>query len=162
MIRKPTNADHETINSLLDLAFQPSTEESQLRKQILAGDDPFEEWIVEHDGQIVAYILYTRASDAGSAIGHHLAPVAVHPDFQGYGIGSQLICDTLDREPIRGHSVFVLGDPGFYERFGFKRPDSASCPFDQGNRHFRALRWEDPPTPFTVGYAPAFGQACPA
>jgi putative acetyltransferase len=159
MIRRPTDQDHQAITELLDHAFQPSKAESRIRDRVVKGRHPFEEWLVEVDGKVVAYILYTQASRGSTVVGYHLAPIAVHPDFQGYGIGSQLISDTLDRDPIRDESVFVLGDPDFYERFGFARPDSASCPFDPDNRHFRALRWEEPASPFTVGYVPAFEEA---
>ena len=49
-----------------------------------------------------------------------LAPVAVSPQWQRQGVGSALIQRGLDECRKRGITVvFVLGNPGFYARFGF-------------------------------------------
>jgi len=49
-----------------------------------------------------------------------LGPIAVHPDRQGEGIGVALIWDTLKLAKNLGHSLVILvGDPEYYERFGF-------------------------------------------
>ena len=49
-----------------------------------------------------------------------LAPVAVKPERQRSGIGSELIRRGLDRARKAGwQGVFVVGDPGYYRRFGF-------------------------------------------
>lgn len=51
-----------------------------------------------------------------------LAPLGVLPDRQGAGIGSALVREGLRAAPRRGReAVFVLGDPAYYERFGFSR-----------------------------------------
>ena len=49
-----------------------------------------------------------------------LAPVAVHPDWQGQGIGSDLVREGLDTAlEMDWKAVVVLGDPAYYGRFGF-------------------------------------------
>lgn len=49
-----------------------------------------------------------------------LAPIAVMPAFQRLGIGSALVSSGIERARAQGHAgVLVLGDPGFYARFGF-------------------------------------------
>ena len=159
MIRKCTDDDRDAIRELLDSAFRPSQYESRLRDLVVSGDDTHEEWLLENDSRIVGHILYTLATDGSSAIGYHLAPIAVHSDFQNQGIGSLLVRETLGMEPISSESVFVLGDPHFYERFAFVKPASPSCPYDEDNKHFRALRWKDSREPFVIGYASAFEQA---
>jgi putative acetyltransferase len=159
MIRKCTEEDRDAIRELLDGAFRPSQYESRLRDLIVSGDETHEEWLVENASRIVGHILYTLAIDGSSAIGYHLAPIAIHPDFQNQGIGTRLIRETLEKEPIINESIFVLGDPQFYERFGFVKPASPSCPYDEGNKHFRALRWNDSREPFVIGYTSAFEQA---
>lgn len=51
-----------------------------------------------------------------------LAPVAVLPDFQRKGIGSELIREGLTQCARAGYDVVVvLGDPRYYSRFGFSR-----------------------------------------
>ena len=50
-----------------------------------------------------------------------LAPVAVHPDWQGQGIGSDLVREGLDTAlEMDWKAVVVLGDPTYYGRFGFR------------------------------------------
>jgi len=51
---------------------------------------------------------------------HLLGPVGVLPRLQGQGIGSGLVRESLRQ--IRGigaTGVVLVGDPGFYTRFGF-------------------------------------------
>ena len=76
---------------------------------------------VEDD--VVGHVLFTRAAIRGAeppvsvAI---LAPLAVHPDEQGRGIGGRLIQEGIQRlEASEVALVFVLGDPGYYKRHGF-------------------------------------------
>jgi len=156
VIRTTVEEDSEAIEALLDRAFQPSHYESRLRSVTLAQQGDFYEWVWELEGELVAYILFSPARHEGEAIGYHLAPVAVDPVYQGRGIGSQLIRAALEVPAIADSAIFVLGDPGYYERFGFEPTASALCPYDEGNAHFRALRWAECAEPFTVGYAEAF------
>ncbi|HTU26933.1 MAG TPA: N-acetyltransferase, partial [Pirellulales bacterium] len=49
-----------------------------------------------------------------------LAPMAVLPQFQRHGVGSELSRRGIDLCREQGHKiVIVLGHPGFYPRFGF-------------------------------------------
>jgi predicted N-acetyltransferase YhbS len=49
-----------------------------------------------------------------------LGPIAVDPDTQGHGLGSLLMHHTLDAAAAFGHGlVFLVGDYGYYHRFGF-------------------------------------------
>ena len=156
MIREATVHDSDEIREILDAAFAPSMIESRIVSAVVSDDKPFFAWVVEIDSAIVGYILFTQATRGSEPIGFHLGPVAVSPVFQKQGLGSKLISETLQMEPLRDAPVFVLGDPRFYERFGFKETTSAICPYDEGNRHFRALRWRDAGSPFMVGYCEAF------
>lgn len=69
-----------------------------------------------------------------------LAPLAVRPDHQRRGVGSALMhavlgaADALD-EPL----VALLGDPGYYSRFGF-RPSTdyqVTPPVPHWQHHFQ-------------------------
>ena len=49
-----------------------------------------------------------------------LGPLAVDPDYRNLGIGTRLMQESLIRAAALDHRVVLLvGDPGFYERFGF-------------------------------------------
>jgi putative acetyltransferase len=49
-----------------------------------------------------------------------LAPLAVRPEWQRRGIGSQLVRAGLERGAALGHrAVILIGHPSYYPRFGF-------------------------------------------
>ncbi|MBZ3935537.1 GNAT family N-acetyltransferase [Methanimicrococcus blatticola] len=49
-----------------------------------------------------------------------LAPLAIHIDYRNKGIGSDLVRDSLKRAKAEGYAAVILvGDPQYYERFGF-------------------------------------------
>ena len=61
-----------------------------------------------------------RGSDLPKMVG--LAPVGVLPEYQGRGISSRLIREGLDARREAGYgAAVVLGEPGYYTRFGFER-----------------------------------------
>jgi predicted N-acetyltransferase YhbS len=71
-----------------------------------------------------------------------LAPMAVLPDFQKQGVGSQLIKEGLKRARKLGFkSVIVLGHAAYYPRFGFKPASRWGIrpPFDVPDDVFMAL-----------------------
>lgn len=50
-----------------------------------------------------------------------LAPVSVLPEFQNYGIGTQLIQNALAQlREMDSAGCVLLGEPNYYQRFGFK------------------------------------------
>jgi predicted N-acetyltransferase YhbS len=58
--------------------------------------------------------------NAGGAPALLLGPLAVDPTAQGSGIGSGLMQFALTRAADLGHGgVILVGDPEYYERFGF-------------------------------------------
>ena len=74
------------------------------------------------DGDAVGSILFTKCSlEPSTDLSIYiLAPVSVLPRRQGAGIGGALITRGLEMLAARGVDlVFVLGDPGYYPRFGF-------------------------------------------
>ncbi len=146
---------------MLDRAFAPSTYESRLVQNVRRGDaGTYHDWVVAGaEGAVVGYILFTLALHGSKVIGFHLAPLAVHPEFQNQGLGTLLVETSLASSALGKSAVFVLGDPGYYERFGFTEVTSVLCPYDEGNTHFRARRWVEVREPFTIGYVDAFREA---
>ena len=75
-------------------------------------------------GEPVGHILFTPVSihsAHGQLQGMGLGPLSVLPDYQGQGIGSQLIVSGLERLMARGIPfVTVVGHPDYYTRFGFE------------------------------------------
>ena len=51
-----------------------------------------------------------------------IAPLSVLPDYQSKGIGSKLIKVAIsESKKIQLDALFVLGNPKFYQKFGFKK-----------------------------------------
>ena len=159
MIRRSNSQDGPQIRALLGDAFAPSRYEVRLRDLVVAGKDPCFEWVMEDASGLAAHILFTPALRGKERIGWHLAPVAVRAEAQRQGLGSHLIRHALAQAELCEDPVFVLGDPSYYERFGFRPVVSARCPFDPGNEHFRGWNWQDMKEEFDVGYLPAFIEA---
>jgi putative acetyltransferase len=53
-----------------------------------------------------------------------MGPISVLPEYQNKGIGTKLVNEGLNLLKDMGAKGCVLvGDPSYYERFGFKSPD---------------------------------------
>ena len=75
--------------------------------------------------KIVGNIIYSRARVVNEDNLEYevlcMGPLSVLPAYQRRGIGSQLLQETLDKARKLGYkAVIIFGNPGFYERFGFK------------------------------------------
>ena len=89
-----------------------------------------------------------------------LGPVSVLPDRQGTGVGSALVRALLDAAARRDERlVALLGDPGYYARFGFQ-PTTAlgvAAPDPAWGDYFQAVALPGRETPRgTFRYAAPF------
>ena len=74
--------------------------------------------IREH--KLIGHIMYSPVT-VGDATGAGLAPLAVLPEHQRRGIGSELVRAGNQRLEAAGCLfIVVIGHPSFYPRFGFK------------------------------------------
>ena len=154
-IRKVRTHDYKAISNFLRDVFRPSIFESRLVESLRENRKSVQEWVMETQGDLVAHICYSDAFKGERCIGYHLAPVAVRADARGAGFGSLLIRHSRELVGDGKSPVFVLGDPEYYERIGFRRTLLPRCPFDENNQHFLSLRWASPDS-FTIGYEPEF------
>ncbi len=155
-IQKLTIDNRPKVYALLRRAFPGSEYEALLVEKLHENDRPIHEWACIHTNKVIAYIAFSNAYDGKDICGLHLAPMAVRPDFQKQGVGSELLRFALRQEAIKSRPLFVLGEPGYYKRFGFEPCSLPICPFDKDNAHFLSMR-NDAATDFTVGYEPEFG-----
>lgn len=154
-IRVLTPEQYPKALSLLRQAFSNSNYEVRLFENLHKNKRLLYEWICIHRNKAIAYIAYSNAFYGKIVCGLHLAPLAVTPQMQNQGVGSELLRFSLRQKKISEKTLFVLGDPNFYKKFGFKQCSMPICPFDTNNEHFLSIR-NNISTTFTVGYEPEF------
>lgn len=154
-IRKLTPDTYPKVTALLRQAFPENSYEVHLIDNLHKNKKTLHEWVCIHVNRVIAYIAFSSAYNGSQVCGLHLAPLAVKPEFQNQGIGSELLRFALRQDVIKKNTIFVLGDPGFYTKFGFEPCAIPVCPFDKNNAHFLSIR-NSASKKFTVGYEPEF------
>ena len=157
-IKKPVDdALQAKASALLTNAFPNSKYENNLVEDLRENSREIHEWVAIHRNRVVAYIAFTVAyNDDDVPCGLHLAPLAVHPEYQNQGFGTELTLFALRQKEIADKTIFVLGKPGYYNRFGFSGCKSPYCEFTKNNKNFMVLRPGSSDTEFTIGYEPEF------
>lgn len=123
-VREEQPSERDAVFTVNRLAFGQE-EEARLVDALRACPEaqPTHSLIAVDNDRIVGHILFSAImieTPTGAVDSLALAPMAVLPDCQKRGIGSQLVCKGLETCRDQGHkSVVVLGHPKYYPRFGF-------------------------------------------
>jgi putative acetyltransferase len=119
--RDAADSDRAAVEAIVSAAFgQP--DEADIVARIRGTPAQVLSMVADRSGDIVGHVLFSRVSivpDNGASA-CALGPVAVRPAEQDSGIGSALIRAALDRVVASLDLIFVLGNPGYYRRFGFE------------------------------------------
>ena len=170
-IRPFGSGDAQAVREVHLKAFAGSEVEARLVESLhTAGAAPVSLVAVDEASKgVVGHVLFSpvEVDNGGSSIRVvGLAPVGVLPEYQGQGVGSRLIRAGL--EACRGaayDAVVVLGEPGYYSRFGFERASGHGLGNEYGVDHefmVAELRSEVlDGVEGTVRYRPEFGQVEP-
>ena len=124
-IRPEIPLDYSAIFEVNNLAFGKENEPRLVEIQRHSPDfTPELSLVAVLEDQVVGYILFSpvviEKSGGGISI-LALAPMAVRPEFQNQGIGSELVRQGLEACRRFGcRMVVVLGHSHFYPRFGFE------------------------------------------
>ncbi len=132
-----TSTDLPAIRSVHKRAFGRNVEPDLVQKLIEAEETTLDLY-ASIDGTIVGHCVLSELKGPPKSMA--LAPLAVDPVWRDFQIGTELVRQLLARARSAGwKSVFVLGDPVYYGRFGFKSElaDCVDCAF-QGSS-FQAL-----------------------
>jgi putative acetyltransferase len=122
IIRAEETADRDATHRVVEMAFGGRTE-ADLVDALRENASPWISLVAIIDKQVVGHIFFSPVTiegekDTFEAMG--LAPMAVLPEYQNRGIGSQLVREGLKEcERLDFDIVVVLGHPKFYPRFGF-------------------------------------------
>jgi putative acetyltransferase len=160
VIRRERADDGPAVRVVLRAAFGGSAEANLVEELRAAGDLIFA-LIAERSGSIAGYAAFPRLDlDLGERMAPvaGLAPIGVVPALQRQGIGSALIHNGVARLKDRGERlVFVLGEPDYYGRFGFRVTDRFVSQY--AGPYFQALTLApDAPAAGKVLYPPAFAK----
>jgi putative acetyltransferase len=121
IIRLEEPKDYAAVHAVNSASFETPAEANLvelLRKEV----QHYISIVAEENGEVVGHILFSPVTLSGHEelriIG--LGPVAVVPEQQRKGIGSELIKAGLESCKEQGFgAVIVLGHKGYYPRFGF-------------------------------------------
>lgn len=118
IVRQLRIADVDQVNPILMAAFQESSFKNELKFCLKLQPDG---WLVAQEDQtilgMVGAVTYSSVA--------HVGLMAVHPAFQGQGIGSLLLNSLLDQIEHQGCSTVRLEASAtgarLYSKFGFKK-----------------------------------------
>ena len=121
-IRQETPEEYDLVRHLHDCAFGQTTE-GRLVEKLRQAEAEILSLVAVAENQVVGHLLFSTVNletQGSLTVGMGLGPIAVLPDFQNQGIGSQLILEGLKQVQSRGYPfVIVLGHAHYYHRFGF-------------------------------------------
>ncbi len=130
-IRPENKQDLDTVYSLIQTAFSTAYVKDGTEQDFAvglrngSGCIPELALVMEQDDKIIGHIMLTKMfikQDNGDKFESLLlAPVAVLQEYRNQGLGSVLINEASKRAADMGYkAVFLVGDPAYYERLGFK------------------------------------------
>lgn len=140
-IRLETAADFDAIRVVNRQAFG-GDDEPRLVDALRDGGYARVSLVAVQGAKVVGHILFSDlpiVTSDGIVAALALAPMAVLPDFQRQGIGSQLVSRGLDECRTKGHRiVIVLGHADYYPRFGFTTELAKPLESPYAGDHFMA------------------------
>jgi putative acetyltransferase len=160
-IREESPQDIEAIHRVTEAAFKnaPHTDHTEqfivsaLRK---AGQLSVS-LVAEYAGEVIGHVAVSPVTISdGTGRWYGLGPISVLPDHQGQGVGSRLMERALaDLRALGAAGCVVLGDPGYYARFGFRVEPGLTYP-DVPPEYFQALVFHGAVPSGTVAYHESF------
>lgn len=159
-VRPERKGEAAEIRRVLSASF-PSAGEATLVDALRDAGNLAVPLVALADDVVVGYIAFSPVRCMVGRAGLGLAPVAVVPEARSLGVGSALVRAGLAAcSAVACGWVVVLGDPGFYARFGFA-PAAGFGLCDQygGSLSFQALELAEGALPSGAGlvcYGPEF------
>jgi putative acetyltransferase len=155
-IRDEHETDSAEIGQLLAAAFG-GADEARLVERLRRDGDAVLALVALAGGAIVGHVVFSVMTAPFRGLA--LAPLAVLPSAQRTGIGSALVEAGIERARQAGwQAVFVLGDPAYYGRFGFRADLAEGFSSPYAGPHLMALATAGrlPVLTGPISHAPAF------
>jgi putative acetyltransferase len=119
VFRPSAPEDHIAVRAVHRRAFDRDAE-ADLAIALIEGETKTIDLVAKLDAMVVGHVVLSKLDGPDGALG--LGPLAVDPEWRDFQIGTELVRRALEMARREGwKSAFVLGDPVYYGRFGFKR-----------------------------------------
>ncbi len=146
LIRVEIPVDAMGIDSLLRRTFDTEYEADLVRQLRKKGLLTLGVVATNDDGEVIGYVGFTPVDVNGEDVQWvGLAPLVVAAEYQNQGIGTQLVYEGLDSLNELGYgAVVVIGDPAYYQRFGFKLANDYQlrCSWPESQDYFMVYHLE--------------------
>ena len=165
IVRRETAADRVAVEAVTSAAFAAPGGEEPVETRLLRALRRDPRWIPAlsmvalGEEDVVGHVVCTRGH-VGDVDALGLGPISVLPAWQGRGVGTALMHAIIGAADAAGEPLIaLLGDPGFYGRFGFVAASrlGIEAPDPAWGGHFQARALTDCPP----GVAGMFTYAAP-
>lgn len=160
-IRQETPADIAAIEIVTIAAFQNAAHTDHTEQFIVAAlrnaSQLTVSLVAEDEGAVIGHVAISPVTISdGATKWYGLGPISVSPDRQGQGIGAGMMRHALEAlRSLDAAGCVVLGDPGYYSRFGFNPESSLVLP-DVPPEYFQAILFNGSLPVGAVSYHDAF------
>ena len=128
VIRNEIKSDIKAISEITKAAFDTlpiSNHTEQFIIDALRDANVLSVSLVAVSGnRVVGHIAFSPVTISDGSPGWYgLGPISVLPELHKQGIGKSLMREGLSRlKSLGAKGCILVGDPGYYERFGFRSP----------------------------------------
>ena len=131
IVRQTTEADYSAVYDLIKTAFETAEHKARTEQDYAVdlrngmGYLPELDLVAEVDGKLAGHIMFTKTyvtlPDGSKHDTLMVAPLSVLIEYRKMGIGSALMKEGFRiAERMDYTTAFLLGDPDYYRRFGYK------------------------------------------
>lgn len=131
IVRQTTEADYSAVYDLIKTAFETAGHKDGTEQDYAValrngmGYLPELDLVAEVDGKLAGHIMFTKTyvtlPDGSKYDTLIVAPLSVLIEYRKMGIGSALMKEGFRiAERMDYTTAFLLGDPDYYRRFGYK------------------------------------------
>ena len=160
-VRHEKSEDWAEISELTRRAFEPmeysNGDEQEMINALRSSGRLALSLVVEYRGSLVGHVAFSKGVCVSSPTDWYaLGPISVEPKFQKRGIGTALIEAGLSQlKSIRSLRCVLVGDPNYYQRFGFVLAPKFSPP-RQPAEYFMMQMFGKDEAPSGLDFDPAF------
>ena len=153
--------DAAQIRDLLEKSFGGAGE-ALLVERLRSDGDMVIALVAEDMGVVVGYVAFSRLRIEAPNLDEPfpavaLAPLAVYPEYQQEGIATQLVREAHACLAALGETLsLVLGEPGYYGRFGYHNRRAAHFSSVYQSPYLMALSFGSAPSEGRLIYPAAF------